>query len=444
MPINWVPIQAGNQFQGQMGGGGGGGGHVTGPLQDQGSAIEWARIQQRNAEMSQHGAVTARDAWMAQQQEEGEQRRAERDVEIYGARLSMQEEMEMNRRRNALSVIDNHPGLASEDRNNLRTQILTGLNPLEARAQRMRVTQQQMQLQQATQHNDFIAGLRMRNGQAGAGSANSQLISMYHPQALGLIQTELMNSDPSFQELSPELRSVRVQEVASERGLVNHYYPDQHGTLQEVRFPGAGRGRGSQGEGQSISPARDFTNVRQLIQDFDRQWDANKPTGFNQMTPEAQGQARDRAEDAFVSRRLGRIERHMGVVNQNTQPQQPVRSPNQLPAEGRQLYGNFDAARQLAQQNAQAFPHDSRRIATLVDTLQRMTLQAGGVPRRGPAAEEYRVLSEQLGQLTDAISGRTEEERRRPQPAAPQAGVMQRITAPLAGPGTVVGRMLGR
>lgn len=98
-----------NPGQGYGGGGGGGGGNPLGALNE--------------------------SALMAQRTYE------------HGAEMSQQETMQLSRLKNAAGAVQANPNLDQEAKNDLLTQIYTGISPLEAKMQKTRMAQMQQQTQ---------------------------------------------------------------------------------------------------------------------------------------------------------------------------------------------------------------------------------------------------------------------------------------------------------
>lgn len=265
MPIQWSPIRI-QQDSGGGGGGGGGGASYGQMAQAQANndrmIMDQMRLSSQNAQFAASREVSPRDAWQAQQQAEGEERRAALDAQLYGARLSMQEEMEMGRRRNALSFIDNHPGLSQQERLDMRTQIMTGLDPLERRASMAR---QQLTQQQLTMMEDQNARNQVRASQNAIFRSQMDERGISNVFAPGMEEhyRELAGDVHYGENLTPQqLRNAAIR-IGYQNGDVTQWRPNHDGDFVPVAggrgasgtsagIPGQGGGQGGQGGGATI------------------------------------------------------------------------------------------------------------------------------------------------------------------------------------------------
>jgi len=242
MPIQWTPIRFAQPSAG--GGGGGGGVHQTGGVNPQDQvALEYARLGQQAAMAQQAREVSPRDAWQAQQQQEGEERRANLDAELYGAKLSMQEQMEMNRLRNALGAVDSHPGLSAEERNDMRLQITTRIDPMERRqrAAQMAQTQQQTTHLQMQNERDQTT---LANNNAFAAVADGMGVATRFAPGYETYYQELAADVHYGENLTPQQLRQHAERIAWDNGHATQWRRGADGNFSVVN-PGRGGGTGA-------------------------------------------------------------------------------------------------------------------------------------------------------------------------------------------------------
>lgn len=81
--------------------------------------------------------------------------------QLASAQLSQGEQMRLARLRNALDYVENDPSISPDEKANLRTQIQTGINPLQQRQQRAQATASELQMQQMQQQHAAASAMNM-------------------------------------------------------------------------------------------------------------------------------------------------------------------------------------------------------------------------------------------------------------------------------------------
>jgi hypothetical protein len=110
------------------------------------AAQQQAQRQQYAAQVQQQQADQ-----QFQQQQTLQQQRADIQTQLAQAQLSQGETLRMQRLQNATDYVDNDPSLADEEKEQLKLQIRTGLDPLKQRQQKAQTLASELQLQQVQQ-----------------------------------------------------------------------------------------------------------------------------------------------------------------------------------------------------------------------------------------------------------------------------------------------------
>lgn len=114
--------------------------------------------------------------------------------------LTQSEQMRMQRLRNGIDAVKNHPGLSPDEKQNLIMQMQTGLNPLEQRQQQANILHTQIQTQGQAQQNEQQATLFNQRQNFLARGLQGNLQTIEDPST-GVRQLFFMNADGNPQML---------------------------------------------------------------------------------------------------------------------------------------------------------------------------------------------------------------------------------------------------
>lgn len=95
--------------------------------------------------------------------------------------LTQSEQMRMQRLRNGIDAVKNHPGLSPDEKQNLIMQMQTGLNPLEQRQQQANILHTQIQTQGMFQQNEQQGVLFAQRQNRIAQGAAGNIQTIYNP-----------------------------------------------------------------------------------------------------------------------------------------------------------------------------------------------------------------------------------------------------------------------
>ena len=313
MPIVFAPPAPIRSFQGYFGGFGGGGGRPPEIVRGQ------------DADMQQQALIQQSNEFNARLQFQQDQ-------------LSQGERIRMQQLQQAMGAIDADPNLTDVERADMRLQIQTGLSPLQQRAARQHLMQQEMQTKAMQQQMAQQQALTEQNAQFRARSLDQRVSVITNPD------------DPTQQLHMFEERP-------------NHWAP--------LPWDAAGRGGRPAAQPRPEIPVAELHKLYELAEGRMSPSGERTPGAFEPLpanaTP-AQREQRRQEIRQWVEQRAEDYRFHLGGGQQQAQPQLPFRE------------GDTANMTQVQQRGYDLLTGLGRRIAAGPDTVN-------GVSRRDAAAK---------------------------------------------------------
>ena len=200
--------------RGSGGGNSGGGGDSIQDAINNRDAMQFRQVVQNDA-----GNFTARDAGMVQAQHDQQISRFRLEAELSQTQLTQQENMRLQRMKNAVGEISNDPTLADDEKAALITQLRTGINPLEHRASMGKLQAEQAMKEAQAEHYQAQASLDIQRMKAMASGAEGRDTFLPDPKALAEIVADIKENHPYAGYLPDEAITEMAKQEAIRQGL---------------------------------------------------------------------------------------------------------------------------------------------------------------------------------------------------------------------------------
>ncbi len=287
---------------GHMGSGGGGGGGYSG---------------------GNDGEVTQRDAFLSGQhlqgQMMGQEAQFQNELSLQQNRLTAAEETRMNSLNQALGAINANPNLDEEARNDLRMQIMSGLDPYQRRMAKAKIAETEMHTRSSMQMMDEQSAARDRSRQFATRNLQSLVRNVMDPGIQASVERDLGLQDPELQFMAENGHAEseaewnrRVLEEARKRGGVSTWIQANADGSHTLLNPGG-----------VPKPEIDLTHINQVHHQIEQEVDKYLS---DPLTKIPEGKDREQYREELISQRAQNRQRRMGQGAGNSETNPPPRT----------------------------------------------------------------------------------------------------------------------
>lgn len=210
-------------------------------------------MQFRQQQQADSMAPSARDQFLASAEMTQATHRATLQQQLAQSELSQQENMRLQRMRNAVGEVSADPTLTDDEKSNLILQLKTGIDPLQQRLTKTKLAQETLQKQAMTDSYNQLAALRQAEAKANTQSFEEKTTYWVPPDTIANIVADLKENSPLGGMVPPEVMGKIAQEIAMKQGLGVHMMRKSNGDFEPIQASGGASGSRSSAGGKGAS-----------------------------------------------------------------------------------------------------------------------------------------------------------------------------------------------
>lgn len=221
--------------------GGGGGGYGGGGGFDIQSAIQHRDQMQFAQERDNlnRNTVDAGQQFQANVAQKMQRDKFKLEAELSQTQLSQQENMRLQRMKNAIGDVQNDATLSSEEKADMVTQLKTGIDPLARRQAAAKLAMDQQQKEAMAEQYNAQAALRKQEAEVTGKTAKERTSFVPDPKHLSDIVADLQDKVPYTLADRDATISKMAEAEAMRQGLGHHIFQEGYGKWKILSGPGS-------------------------------------------------------------------------------------------------------------------------------------------------------------------------------------------------------------
>lgn len=252
------------------------------------------RFARADLQTQQLAAADARQRQQEMAEKAQMEQRFRLQAELQQTELTQQEKMRLQRMKNAVGEVSNDPSLADDEKAAIITQLRTGINPLEQRLAKQRISAVEQEKNQLAERHQAAAALDNQRLKVMSATADQRQVFYPDPQALADITADITDSFGAMARFVPENKIAEMaKQEAIKQGLGQHGVIQPDGKIEFTKEASGPGGRAGGKPGVAATPTgytedKFIATYNAVIKEIDARARATQtgPDGFSKVPAE--------------------------------------------------------------------------------------------------------------------------------------------------------------